>query len=126
MMPADQEYLDAVDAAPPGHVALCVEGVRRGKTVGPETDCPPWAPYAVLQHARDAGVQVDVEWDPETRTMTVRPPETPEERAERVEGRRRAGLCQRSRWCARPLAPGHAELCAAHLAVERGIFGRDR
>ena len=109
-------------ATAPAHVAACVEGVARGATVGPESGCPNWAPYAVLHFARLAGVHVDVDWDPATCTLTARPAETPDERAGREERRARAGLCQRSRACSRPLAPGHARLCDPCLAVARGIF----
>ena len=112
------------DAAP-GHVAHCIEAVARGETAGPEPDCPTWAPYALIHFAKLAGVPVDVDWEPKTRTMTARPPETPAEREAREDERRRAGRCQRSRHCDRPLAQGHARLCAPCLAVQRGFFGRE-
>ena len=44
-------------------------------------------------------------------------PETGEERAEREARRRAAGLCQRSRYCRRPLARGNARYCSACWAL---------
>ena len=78
--------LDALATAP-GHVRECVEGVVRGQIVGPESGCPRWAPQAVIHFAKLAGVQMDLDWDPATCTLTARPAETPDERADREERR---------------------------------------
>ena len=70
-----------------GSVAWCIERVAEGETVGPEFDAPRWAPYLVEIVAQDVGVSVVVEWEDESRTLTLRPgPEGVS--APPVEGRR--------------------------------------
>lgn len=56
-----------------GTVAWCIEEIAAGRTVGPESGCPRWAPFMVEIAAADVGVDISIEWEDETRTLTLRP-----------------------------------------------------
>ena len=56
-----------------GTVAWCIERVAEGETVGPEAGAPTWAPFLCSMVAEDVGVSVVVDWEDETRALTLRP-----------------------------------------------------